>query len=437
MRLFLLIISLLSWLHAQDLDALLKRLETQSKHENALYKEREEKFLEKKSEQKQLLEQAQADLKAAHAKTASLQKAFDANEVVIEAHQKELDNRIGNLGEIFGVVRQNAGELSGVIRSSLVSAQYPNRTSFLDEMAKSKKLPDSKALETLWLETLNEMLESGKNVTFDAKVIKPDGTLASSKVTRIGLFSAMSEGKFLRYEGNLIELPRQPHERYVKLTQGITQATFGHIAPIDPTRGAILELMMEKPTLQERVQQGGLVGYVILILGLVGLLIAVAKFVYIMIVASRVHAQVRAFDTPHSDNPLGRVLQAFHENVKESIEIIESRLDEAILKELPSISAGEPVIKLLAAIAPLLGLLGTVVGMIETFQAITLFGTGDPKLMAGGISQALVTTMLGLLVAVPLLFAHAIVKSRSKRIIEILSQQSAGLIAKRMEHTGE
>lgn len=109
------------------------------------------------------------------------------------------------------------------------------------------------------------------------------------------------------------------------------------------------------------------------------------------------------------------------------------KLDEAILRETPRIDSGVNIIKILAAIAPLLGLLGTVVGMIGTFQSITLFGTGDPKIMAGDISMALVTTALGLIAALPLILVHAIVASRAKSIVHVLDEQAAGIVAAHAE----
>ena len=114
-------------------------------------------------------------------------------------------------------------------------------------------------------------------------------------------------------------------------------------------------------------------------------------------------------------------------------ETLELKLSESILREVPKLQSRLTIIKIISVVAPLIGLLGTVTGMINTFQAITLFGTGDPKLMAGGISQALVTTVLGLVVAIPMVFISTLLKTRSKGIINILQQQSAGIIANRSE----
>ena len=205
------------------------------------------------------------------------------------------------------------------------------------------------------------------------------------------------------------------------------------MAVIDPTRGALLGMLTEKPSLGERIDQGGIVGYAILALGAIGILFALYRFIYLMGVTTKVRKQLEHPQAPSDDNPLGRILSVCHSQNPQSPEDLEVTLDDAIIKEIPKLEAGHGYIKLLAAIAPLMGLLGTVTGMIETFQAITLFGTGDPKLMAGGISQALVTTVLGLVMAIPLLFAHSLISGRSKAVIQILDEQSAGLLASRIE----
>ncbi len=132
-------------------------------------------------------------------------------------------------------------------------------------------------------------------------------------------------------------------------------------------------------------------------------------------------------------NPIGDMLGAYQAHRGDNIEDLESKLDEIILRNVPKFEKGISIIKLIASVAPLLGLLGTVVGMIATFQAITLFGTGDPKLMAGGISEALVTTMQGLVVAVPMLFLYTLVQTQSRRLIQVLEEQSAGFVARYQE----
>jgi biopolymer transport protein ExbB len=229
-------------------------------------------------------------------------------------------------------------------------------------------------------------------------------------------------------------LARQPQDRYRSMAAALANASPGDIVgtAIDPSRGSLLGLLIQAPSLPERIDQGGIVGYVIIVLGIVGLLIAVWRLLYLSGVGTGIRKQLKN-EAPNEKNPLGRILKVYDDNIDSDTETLELKLDEAILREAPSLEKWQGGIKVLAAVAPLLGLLGTVTGMIATFQAITLFGTGDPKLMAGGISQALVTTVLGLCVAIPLVLLHSWVAGRSRALIEILEEQTAGIIAKKAE----
>ncbi len=437
-RLLIVLFLLLPPVWGQDIDTLLRTLKAEQTSRNAELREREARFVAEKAEQQKLLKAARADLAALKEETKRLQKTFDDREVEIGKLSERLQSRAGDLGEIFGVVHQSAGELKGIVQNSVVSAELPGRTAFLAKMAASTRLPSSDELRKLWLMQFEEIVASGKVATFPADIVRADGSDMNASVTRVGLFSATAQGNYLKFdpdEQRLIELPRQPEERFRVLAAEVEHAAAGSVVPaaIDPTRGAIFDLLTEKPTAAERVEQGGVIGYVIIIIAAAGFLLGSVRLGWLLREHRRVRRQLSSLDAPDPGNVLGRVLGVFDANRAEAVEVLENRLDEAILGELPRLTSGEPLIKILAAAAPLLGLLGTVVGMIETFQAISLFGTGDPKLMAGGISQALVTTMLGLLAAVPMLFMHALLRSQSKAMIELLSKQTAGLIARRME----
>ena len=198
---------------------------------------------------------------------------------------------------------------------------------------------------------------------------------------------------------------------------------------VDPSKGQILGLLIQTPGIGERINQGGFVGYLIILIGLLGVAMSLWRMKYLKDEGDAINRQLKSSE-PSNDNSLGRILSIYKENQGIDPETLELKVDEAILREVPQLEKYHSIIKVFAAVAPLMGLLGTVVGMIVTFQALTLFGTGDPKLMAGGISQALVTTMLGLIVAIPLVFLHSILTSWSTSLIEILEEQSAGLIAK-------
>ena len=201
---------------------------------------------------------------------------------------------------------------------------------------------------------------------------------------------------------------------------------------IDPSMGQLLGLLVQTPNLIERVDQGGVVGYTIIGAAILGVLVGTWKLFSLYMTQMAVSGQMRK-KKASKGNPLGRVMMAYDANRDADVETVSLKLDDAILKEVPKLEGGLNLVKVLAAVAPLMGLLGTVIGMIQTFQAITLFGTGDPKLMAGGISVALMTTVLGLIAAIPLLLLHSFAASSSRRTSQILEEQAAGMIAEHAE----
>ncbi len=422
---------------AADLDSLLKQVKQAKAEEARLNKQREAEFLKDKARQAELLAAAKAKLAAEKARGEKLKQQFDENEKKLAEAEETLERRQGNLGELFGVVRQVAGDVAGILDASLVSSQYPGRGAKIVGMASEKKLPSIPELEELWYQMQHEMTESGKVVRYQDSVVAVDGTESKQEVVRVGVFNSVSNGKFLRYlpeTGQLIVLPRQPARRYTAMAENLQKATSGMVPmAVDPSRGSILSLLVQAPDLKERVAQGKEVGYIIIGLAIFGFILALYRLIALGITGMKVRSQLKHADSPKKNNPLGRVLLSWYDNKDADLETLERKVDEAVVKEVPKLQRGLSILKILAVIAPLLGLLGTVTGMIQTFQSITLFGTGDPKLMAGGISQALITTVLGLMAAIPLTFLHAIVSARSKALVQVLEEQSAGIIARHAE----
>jgi biopolymer transport protein ExbB len=248
----------------------------------------------------------------------------------------------------------------------------------------------------------------------------------------------MSEGNYLIYSSenkNISMLGREADGHYRASISAFNKASAGEVVAlyVDPTRGSLLRLNTQKATFQERYEAGGTVGYIITGVLALGLILALERLITLTLVTGGIRKQLRDTSKPNTSNPLGRILKVYEDNKSADVENLELKLDEATLRELPRIERNVNVIKILAAIAPLLGLLGTVVGMIETFQQITLFGTGDPKIMAGSISMALVTTAEGLIAALPLIFVHSIVAAKSKSVLHIIDEQTAGIIATHAE----
>ena len=423
---------------AQSLDELLNQVRNARAEAAQRNKAREAEFLKARDQQRALVNQTRAELQTEEATSNRLTATFQQNERGLNEKNVQLQDRLGNLGEVFGVVRQVAADTKGVVGNSLVSAQFPGRGDLPSKLAQSKALPSIDELRGLHEALMTEMVESGKVVVFDANVTRADGSVEQGQVLRVGVFNASKDGEFLRFQpetSSLVVLTRQPASRYGDMANDLASAEPGEVVEygLDPTRGQLLAILVDAPTFLERVDQGGLVGYVTMVLGFLGFLVAVERFVFMMGAEKRIKSQLEAAGKPNADNALGRVLMVYSDNRSEDIDTLELKLDEAIMKEVPEFEKRVGFIKLVAALGPLLGLLGTVTGMITTFQVITMFGSGDPKLMADGIAQALVTTVQGLCVAIPMVLLHGVVSSKSRSLIGILEEQTAGIIAAHAE----
>lgn len=426
----------------KSLDALLQLIKTAKLQESKEHRQRERAFKADKDRQAQLLQQAQQKKAEEEARSAKLENTFSDNERELEALQEQMENRLGTLKELFGHITATAGDTVTRLEKSLVSAQYTGRTAQLNEliekMSSNSRLPSLEEIENLSYEMSREMVESGRVSRFNTTVLSADGMQSEQEVIRIGLFNLVSNGRYLSYNpdnGVLAELPRQPRglsKGALALQTASTGFTPVSIDPSGPAGGGLLRALVDRPGPVEKWHQGGLVGYVITGLGAVALVLALWRAVVLRGVFAGVRRQLQQ-DEYSSNNPLGRVLSVADAHAGLDPESMELKLHEAILKERPAIELALNLLKIIAMIAPLMGLLGTVTGMIVVFQQITIFGAGDPKLMAGGISQALVTTVLGLLVAIPTLLLHTWVNGYARRILHVLEEQSAGIVAIKAE----
>jgi biopolymer transport protein ExbB len=421
---------------------LVKEGKTQEQSENS---QREAKFLANKNKQAETLAAEKRELARQERIADQLEAEYKKNEEILRVKEEAYQKELGSLVELFGHLQSSAGEAAVQFSGSLTSPQFGlERVDFLNDltskMSETTELPTIREIEGLWYELQREMVASGQVVSFDTTVVDVDGESSTCKVTRVGLFNAVCDGKYLEYvsaTGQFAFLPRQPVGRFTKTAKKVgnadpgDQVKFG-IDPTGPTGGSLLANLIQTPSLAERAAQGREVGYAIIFVGLIGIGIAFWKLWSLFVLGKAVKAQSGS-KTLDVRNPLGRVLKVGEENFKKDIDTLELKLAEAIMAERPSIERGIGAVRIISVVAPLAGLLGTVTGMIVTFQMITLYGTGDPKLMAGGISQALVTTVLGLLVAIPTTLLHSFTASSAKGIISVLEEQSTGILAERAE----
>jgi biopolymer transport protein ExbB len=425
---------------AKSLQELLELVRQGFAEERTAHREREQRFRQAREEQSKLLADAKARLVRAEDLSQRLEAAFQQNEGALAEREATLAERLGSLGELFGVVRQVAGDTRGNFQGSLTSAQLPaDRDVFLEELGKKKALPEIAALERLWYEMAREMTEQGRVARFEAPVLAVEGGEERREVIRAGVFSAIADGEYLLWDPDiqrLRELNRQPPPQYISTVAPFEGTTSGmEMLAVDPSRGSLLAVLIDTRNLVERIPDGGAIGYTIIALGAIAAALALIRMAIISLTSRKVHAQQQT-ETADEGNALGRVLGVFEANRDADPETLELKLDEAVMHETSRLERFIWLVKVVSVVAPLMGLLGTVTGMIATFQSITLFGAGDPRMMAGGISEALVTTMLGLLVAIPLVLLHAALASNAKRIVDILDEQSAGLIARQAERSG-
>ncbi len=425
--------------HAEDklsLRQLLEQVRQGRAKDAAENKAREQAFLQEKSEQEAKIRAAMAQVASLEAKSAELEVRFNENELLVEEKRQQRDERLGSLKELFGHLTGAAGDMRSRFQNSITTSQFPDREKFLADLIKKMNsdtdLPTLEEIERVWFEMHREMTESGRVVKYNTQV----GTEAEREIVRIGLFNLLSNGDYLAYDADtrsVSVLPRQPvglADNAASLQTASDGVTAVGIDPTGAAGGGFLKAIINTPTLKERWKQGRQVGFIITCVGGFALLVALWRFIALNLISTKMRGQLKR-DEIKTNNPLGRVLQAAEDNKGSDTESLELKLDEAILKETPKINSGLSLLKIIAMVAPLLGLLGTVTGMIIVFQAITIYGAGDPKAMAGGISSALVTTVLGLLVAIPTLLLHTMLSGKAKKLLHILEEQSAGIVAER------
>jgi len=424
-----------------NFDNLLQQAKQGRVEDGRLNQQRLQTFQQDKANQARLLKEAKKAFRQQENRTKKLEQLFESNDNELTTLEKQLHQQQGRLKELLGSVQQLTGDTLGKFEDSIISAQFPNRvekmTALQEKMSGTINTISMADIRDVWVEILQDLIESGKTTEFTAPVASASGNKEQRQVTRFGIFTAATTGDnaaYLAYssdnQGSLKELPTQPGRSYVqKLSDFDTNPNAVHPISIDPTRGQLLSALGQKPDLIERFQQGGLVGYVIAFLGVIALIISIYKTFTLTKTKQLFNKQKKDLKISNINNALGRVVQVTHDHPQLDLESLELKLSEAIHRETPKFTQFHGLLKIIAVIAPLMGLLGTVVGMIITFQAITLYGTGDPKLMANGISSALVTTVIGLVVAIPTLFFHNYLSEQAKNLTQVLEQQAIGQLA--------
>ena len=378
-------------------------------------------FLDLVDERESMLAKAKQDLANEQLRNERLETRFEANEKQLAELEESLQIKIGVLGELFGVTRQFAGELLASTEKAVTFSEYPDRGGVLRDIGETQ-VHSLDQLQNLWISYLDEIVSSGEVKTIDANIIDKNGESITGEIVRYGHFTTTYQNKFVTPvpELNGFELlQRQPEREILKNIRRHQRSDDYRITSIDPTRGFLLSLYLDKPGWIDRIAQGKSIGFIIILIGISGFIFSIYKIYQLR----EQEKDIIADDA--------RVKIEMENSIKNttSYESKENILDEFIINYTGKLEWGANWVKFFAAVAPLLGLLGTVIGMIETFQAITLFGTGDPKQMAGGISQALVTTMLGLIVAAPLLGLYTYISQKVSNLSQVLEEKASYLHA--------
>jgi biopolymer transport protein ExbB len=392
---------------AVSLDELLQQVKQGRIKDAAENQKRIEAFQKDRSRQQQLVREMEAEKTRQENLSQQLEDTFEINDAAIIDLERALQERLGELKELFGVLQQAAGDARGNFDTSVTQIQFPGRgewlTEFAQKMGSTTRMPTLEEIERIWFELQREMTESAKVARINTTVVNANGEEEQREVVRVGLFNVVSDGNYLEYvpeTGRLVELQRQPQSRYTSRAEDLQESTDGMNAfAVDPTRGQLLALLVQSPSLMERIQQGQIVGYTIIVLGLIGLLVAIWRLLSLSATAAKVSGQTKNLDKA-GNNPLGRVIKVAHDNPDADVEALELRLGEAILKETPKFTAMLPFLKIISVVAPLLGLLGTVTGMITVFEGLAASETSQARAMADGVARATLPTLVGMAVAV-------------------------------------
>ena len=361
---------------------------------------------------------------------------------------KEVSRRLADNKELSVLFINHARNFLALAERSPYSAEKPDRLCQLRSFVDPKRvfrLADLKALLTFSFE---DMAASREKVMYEGMMVDRSGNETKGDIIRLGHLPAMYRGEekvgylsLIPSSGHLLMSPSPPYWVRRNLSHYFEGET-GEVYT-DISGGAAIGQLARRITMMDQLKSGGVLVIPILLVGLVALVLIVERSIFLAKVRqntdalmTRVTELVGAGDIegavkatyPHRDRPTGRVLMAGLRHREDSREVIESSLSEAMLRESPRLERFLGALKACAAVAPLLGLLGTVTGMINTFQVITTHGTGDPRLMAGGISEAMVTTQVGLAVAIPVMLFAAFLGRRARNLSQDMEEKGLALM---------
>lgn len=345
-------------------------------------------------------------------------------------------------------VRVSAKQLQELLIRSPRTALEQQRPESLNQILNADYFPGLDDIQRMAELFLSEMKTVGQVSLQPMPFIDPSGAEREGEVLMVGPFLAarmeQDTPRLLRYDTNKRNLVQID----AKLPWGLSRQLKSYLrgedgsVPLDLSSGAAFEQLIRRKSFTDRIRAGGVLVWPILALGVIAALVGLERAFFLKRVhdntdrtMSEVNRKAGEGDWDacqklvhgRKKSPVYNVVRAGLRMRHEDREILESVLQEAILKELPRLERALPMLNIMAAVAPLLGLLGTVTGMITTFEVINIYGTGDPRMMSGGISVALVTTMLGLMVAIPIMLMHAFLNRQVEHIVSDMEEKAVAL----------
>ncbi len=377
------------------------------------------------------LQKGKSGLKQSKDKFQSLLEQKEKLEAEIEKEKDAVKN-------VQGAVFTAAKNAHSLVKKSPVTSEHPDRLQKLQPLLQKERFPGMDGIKTLVWVLKTEMRESGNIEKRKGTIIGTEGEEKEAEIVRAGALTSVyklpggkvgflqmnSQGEMVAVPGNLSWFTRGDINDFI-------DGESSHL-PMDLSGGAVFKRLTQSRGIMEWIQAGGMLVWPIFIVAFAALVIAVERIIFLMRIRSnsdRIMSDIngyvqkgkwqecKEYCETNSRFPTCRVFGSVLEHLGVSQEAMENAIQEAILRQVPRLERFLPTLNILGAIAPLLGLLGTVTGMINTFHIITLFGTGDPKLMSGGISEALVTTQLGLAIAIPIMLMHHFLERRVDKIV--------------------
>jgi len=368
-----------------------------------------------------------------------LKKEFENLLKVEEQLTADLLSEQEEIEAVQGTVRAAAREAATLFADNPITPEFPERVAFIDHLLALTRFPSLEEITELIQLFFKEAETTGTIVRRTGDFVGPDGRGVTGEILRIGRFTTY----YRLPDGSVGFLKPEPSgKRLIAVTGDVPSSLKSSIkafmdkdtvvAPVDPSGGAAFQQITAQDDLVDTFQKGGPLMWPILICGIVAILIGLERAVVLMtkarasdkimerieeLATQGMWQEAKQFCSTRGGRiPTCSMLDGVMEHIGATQEVLENALSEAVLRQMPKLERFLPTLAVLAVISPLLGLLGTVTGMINTFQVITQVGTGDPRMMSGGISEALLTTQFGLIVAIPIMLLHHLLERQVARI---------------------